>query len=108
MIRRNGRPIHANVPRPSDPDTIALSRAVEERFLRLCKSWLKIRGEEMLIPPDMDGDLLRWRSMCVRHRKGDFRHTEAESKSLRTVAQWTLDMNCVLRNQPLIKLVWGD
>lgn len=88
----------------SEADTIALGQAVEERFLDLCHSWLRIRGVEMPIPQSLDTDMLWWREMKIRHKKGDFRNSDAELKSTKTIAQWTLDMNSVLRNQPVKKL----
>ena len=55
-------------------------------------------------PPAM----LRWRQMAVRHRKGDFRNSDAEYESIKTIAQWTVDVNCQIRNQPAKKIVWKE
>ena len=95
---------HGNMLKPSEPDTVALADAVESRFLDLCGSWQRIRGVDLPLPQILDSDLLRWREMLVRHRKGDFRNTESELKSVKVVAQWTLDMNAELRNQKPQKL----
>lgn len=104
MTRRNGNKIkpfrHINVLIPSQPDHYAMAKAVEQRFLELCHSWLRIRGVELPIPESLNADMLRWRQMRVRHKSGDFRHTEAEWSSVKAFAQWTLDMNADLRNQP--------
>lgn len=91
---------HGSMLKPSDADAIALAQAVEERFLELCHGWLRVKGAELPIPESLNSDMLRWREMRVRHRMGDFRNSEAELKSTKAVAQWTLDMNCSLRNQP--------
>ena len=99
---------HANRLVPSLYDDIKLSMAIETRFLDLCGTYLRVRGEELPIPPSLDQDILRWREMAVRHRKGDFRNSEAEKKSMRTVAQWTVTLNCELRNQPDKIVDWGD
>ena len=99
---------HKNVLIPSTPDNIALGGAVEERFLSVCKLWMRVNGSELPIPESLNGDLMRWRKMRVRHRGNDFRHTEAESRSVRTIAQWTCDMNCDLRNQERVVIDWGD
>ncbi len=99
MTRRNGR-MHGSRLTPSHPSVIAGSEAVQERFVRLLGSWLQSKGERLVPPADLDGDLLRWRQMVARFRKGDFRNTEGELKSLKAVAQWTLAMNARLRGQP--------
>jgi len=130
MNRRNGKLIHSNRLVPSSYDEVSLCQAVEDRFLDLTRSWQRIKGESLPIPAELDKDMLRWRQMRMRHRCqkcgnkevlvlpgksiccsycggfGDYRHTEAELKSLRTIAEWTVDMNCVLRNQPKITLNW--
>ena len=106
MGRRKAR--HGNILKPSTMDLAALSMAVEERFLRLCGDYLRIKGQQMPIPHSLDADLLRWRQMVTRHRKGDFRNTKAEMMSIKVLAQWTLDMNCELRNQKKQDLDWGD
>ena len=95
---------HGSMLIPSVPDTVALADAVESRFLDLCGSWLRIRGNELPIPPSLDADMLRWREMRIRHLAGDFRNTEAELKSTKAMAQFTLDMNCDLRGQTPQKL----
>lgn len=95
---------HGNALQTSTPDTVALADAVEARFLDLCGSWQRVKGVDLPIPASLDPDMLRWREMRVRHLRGDFRNTEAELKSTKAVAQFTLDMNCSLRNQPPQKL----
>lgn len=91
---------HGSMLKTSDPDTVALGDAVELRFLELCGSWQRVKGAELPIPESLNLDMLRWREMRVRHKRGDFRNTEAELKSTKAVAQFTLDMNFSLRNQP--------
>lgn len=92
----------------SSPDNIQLAIAVEQKFLDLCGAYQKIKGVNLTYPPDMRHDFVRWRTMCARHRAGDYRHTDAELKSTREVAQWTVDVNCRLRNQPTKQLTWKD
>lgn len=99
MSRRKNR-IHSDALGPSAQDDIALSDAVEERFLTLSGTYLRVKHEELPIPADMNYDMLRWRKMRVRHKRGDFRHSAAELKSVQVIAQWTLDVNRELRNQP--------
>ena len=92
----------------SIPDTIALGQAVEERFISLLDDYLRIRGVHLLPPTCIEKDLSLWRSMRIRHRRGDFRNTEEEEKAVKVVASWTLDINCELRNQPRKKLDWEE
>ena len=100
--------IHRNVLVPSSLDMVELARAVEVRFLDLCDAYLRIRGEPLATPTALDRDMLGWRELRVRHRRGDMRNTEAEVRNVRTIAQWLVDTNCVLRNQPLKRIDWGD
>jgi hypothetical protein len=89
-------------------DAYELGAAVETRFLDLCKSWLRIKQEEVPIPDSMNRDLLLWRQMRVRHKQGDRRNSESELRATKTIAQWTVDMNNTLRNQPEAIVQWKD
>lgn len=99
---------HKNRLQKSSADDIALSMAVQSRFVELCGAYRRIRGVDLVPPSDLDSDLFHWRTMAVRHRQGDFRNSEEELKSLRTIAQWTVDVNRELRNQPPQKIDWGE
>jgi len=100
--------IHRNPMKRSSEDTVALGDAVEHRFLSLCQSWLRIRGEVLFIPPEIDSAMLLWRKMMIRHRQGVFLNTDDELKALKTIAQWTVDMNCDLRGQDRKKVKWEE
>ncbi|MCK9570099.1 hypothetical protein M0R72_14240 [Candidatus Pacearchaeota archaeon] len=91
----------------SSPDTIALAAAVEERFLELCPLYFKQTAMQLVPPKSLDVDMLRWRTMRMRHKHGDFRNTESELKSTRVIAQWTVDEVCKLRGQPSKKILWA-
>lgn len=65
---------------------------------------MRTRGMQLLIPPDMATDVTRWRQMRIRHRSRDFRHTDAEVKSLKNVANWTLRVKAELCGQPIPKV----
>ena len=93
--------------RPSNPDTVALCQAVEEKFLDVCSTHLQMTGVQVNIPKSMDKDMLRWRLMRVRHRSGDLRNTDSELQSLKAIAQWTVSVNCTLRNQPIKNIQWA-
>ena len=101
MTRRNGQARHGNNLKKSSQDVVALAMAVEERFIQLLNGWLQAKGEELMTPHELDGDMLNWRKMRWRHKTGDFRHTDSEGKSLKRIAQWTLVMNAELRGQPV-------
>lgn len=93
---------------PSIQDTVILAEAVESRFLDLCGAHQRIKGEELLPPPDLNSAVLLWRRMRVRHKRGDFRNSRSELQATRTIAQWTMDVHCELRNQPKKTLQWRD
>ncbi len=106
MTRRNGKQIHLNRLVPSLPGHVDLAKAVEERFILLCNIHLGMTGVQLTFPKSLDRDVMRWREMVGRHRRGDFRHTDAELLSVQTVAQWTVDEHRKLRKQPSEKLEW--
>jgi hypothetical protein len=85
-----------------------LGAAVETRFLDLCKSWIRIKQEEIPIPDSMSRDFFLWRQMRVRHAQGDSRNSESELKATKAIAQWTVNMNNILRNQPETVVQWKD
>ncbi len=107
MSRRNGRGrIHLDLLQTSRADDIALAQAVEDRFLDLSGTYMRVKGTELVPPPELNADMLAWRKMRVRHKAGDFRHTGSELKSTQRIAQWTLDVNAALRNQETTKMEW--
>ena len=91
----------------SRPDDIGLATAVESRFLDLCGAYKRIKGVKLTIPLDLLEDAKMWRAMRRRHMSGDFRNTDAELQATQVMAQWTLDVNCEMRNQVSKRLVWG-
>lgn len=103
MNRKNGRKInkrqHSRRLLPCDESIVKGCMALEPRFLDLCGSFRRIRGVDLIPPPDLDADMLLWRSLAVRLKSGDFRYREDELKALKRVAQWTVDVNDKLRFQ---------
>jgi hypothetical protein len=93
---------------PSNPDEICLAEKVEENYLELSAAYQRIRGEILVFPRYIDRDVMRWRQMRVRHKSGDYRHTESELKAVKAVAQWTVDVNMVIRNQKQVVVTWKD
>lgn len=107
MIAKNQR--HSNRLISSKQDDTLLAYTVEEKYLILCKNHLTVTGERLIPPVSMNNDIMRWRQMRVRHKQGDLRHTEAEMKSVRTIAQWTVDVNHTLCKQAKIpNIEWGE
>lgn len=100
--------MRTDILKPASHDIIALGDAVESRFLDLTHLYLRIRGVELPIPKTMDRDFLLWRTMIKRHRAGDFRFTDSEKKAVRAIAEWTLKINCDLRNQDYTPIQWKD
>ena len=91
---------------PSTPDTISLSEAVTERFISVFEFHRQLKGFDLAVPESIELDLVKWRMMVGRHRKGDFRNLESELIALKEVAQWTVEQNCILRGQPIKKVVF--
>ena len=98
--KRSNPAIHTNRLLPSKADAVALGLAVEERFLILCERYERTRGVQIEIPPELDRSMFHWRSMRVRHKKGDFRNTPDEWRATKRIAQWTVDVNNNLCGQP--------
>ena len=107
-MSKNGNMRHHRKLLKSSPDDITLCQAVQEKFLDLCGSWLRVKQQEIDIPQDTHSDMYKWRQMAARYQIGDFRHTGAEMQALKSVAQWTVDMNCDLRNQPRKTVEWRN
>lgn len=110
MSRTNGKKDnrHASILKPATHDLVALGFAVQQRFLDVCDLHKRLRDTEVLIPSHLDRDMLNWRTMMVRFKKGDHRANRDEELSTRRIAQWTLDINNTLRNQPLKAIEWTD
>ena len=103
----NGKQIHTNTLNPSDLGHRQMLVEMEERFLTVCNRYIKKWGIELVIPESLRPDFVRWRQMVSRHNKGDYRHTEAEWESIKSIAQWTVDENCKICDQPPVTVEWG-
>ena len=99
MTRRNGHA--ADRMKPSCRSVVEGCVEVRERFLVLCRLWRHNMGEDLLIPQDLDRDVLLWRTMAVRHKRGDFRNTASELKALKAVAAWTLEVKARMCGKPV-------
>lgn len=96
---------------PSPRNLIEGAAAVQERFKDVTDTYFRMHGENVIqvMPGNKiiaregtleHSDVYRWRRMCQRFMRGDFRHRASEVKALKAVAQWTLEVNATLRNQP--------
>ena len=101
-MTNNGRPIrHKDVLVKSTEDDVGLGIAIDQRFLVLCRRHEDVTGNPLTFPESMNQDVLRWRKARCRHKTGDYRHTEAELRSMRAIAQWTVTKNEWLCGQPI-------
>ena len=100
------KPIHRDVLRPTLRAECDLAFIVEGNFLEVCQTYGRVHGEDLIPPKSLDGDMLLWRQMRVRHKKGDFRNTEAELKSCKAIADWTVQVKADLCGQKPKKVGW--
>lgn len=105
---RHGKAIHLNVLLPSEKDTVALGHAVQERFIEVCGLWLRTKGYEIVPPIELNQDMLLWRTMCMRHKQGDYRNTEDELRSTKRIANWTLKVKKQIVDQVFVPLEWKE
>ena len=59
---------HENKLLPSTLGDITLGIELHERFVKVCAIYKRVRGVDMVMPPDLKNDMIRWREMMVRHR----------------------------------------
>ena len=104
---KNGRKDirHARMLQPSTMDMVKLAEALEERFLSLCKTYLREKHEELQIPKSLDADMFLWRTLVSRYKQGDFRNNRDEKKAVRRIAEWTHRVNCEVCNQEHVPTV---
>lgn len=106
--RSNGKPIHTNVLAKSHPDTILLCQAVHERFIDVLGMWLRIKFEPIVPPEYLNKDIFLWRTMRARFAAGDYRNTADEWKSVKRVADWTMQIKCKLTDTKYVPIEWAD
>lgn len=97
-----------DVLKPSKPDDIHLCEAVAHRILELQGLTVRLTGMDLVIPEELRRDQVRYMRMIGRFQDGDFRHTPSEMQSLKTIAQWTVDLNCMLRGQEPKIVQWAQ
>ena len=82
-------------------EEVEMCFAIKERYEGLMGSWLKIKGAVLKCPQTLKSEALLWRRMLYRFGSGDFRCTDDECVAMCAFAQWTVDQNNILRNQPV-------
>ena len=92
----------------SKKDDIALCYEVGKRLVELRDRIIRTTGMDLIVPEHLRMDMKRMNSLAARYKRSDFRHSNSEKKSLRTIAQWTVDLNRSICGQPSITLQWGD
>ena len=93
---------------PSDMDFRHLVHEIAIRLPELEKSYYSMKKIKLDIPPELQKDMDAFVRVHDRHQRGDFQNTKSEDLSVKTIAQWSCDANCVLRNQPMKTLKWKD
>lgn len=106
MSKTNG--VAPGTLRPATQDEVALVEAVRERLLGVCHLHRREMESDLCPTVEVRPAYDRWRRVVARHRAGDFRISRDEVLATREVAQWSLDVNCALRNQPFEKIEWRD
>ncbi len=92
----------------SQRDDIALTYEVGKRLLELRDRVIRTSGNDLIVPESLVFDMKRMNSLAARYKRGDFRHSEAELRSVKVIAQWTLDLNRAICGQPSETLQWKD
>jgi hypothetical protein len=90
----------------SGPDCVMLARTVCVKVQELIQFHRAACGMDPVAPVELKQDFVRWRTLLDRHNAGDRRHTMSELKATRAVAQWAVDMNMAIRNQPPKTIEW--
>ena len=92
----------------SKKDDIRLVDAIAERARTLVSLHLRVKGVALHPPGDLLKDFSLFNEVMDRYRGKDYRHTDDEMRSIRRIAQWTLDLNAELRNQEKTVMEWRD
>lgn len=97
--KRKSAYIHGSALLPADASLITGVRAVADSLAALKHATQRLKGIDLIQPPELDQDVIRFHTLLARFQDADFRYTEAELTSLKAVAQWSLRTNAELRNQ---------
>ncbi|MCK5615526.1 hypothetical protein KAR91_77395 [Candidatus Pacearchaeota archaeon] len=101
MVERSKRSkiIHLNKLNPSPHEALKMGADVERIYISLANDYRRTKNEDFVPPQELNEDMLRWRTMVVRHNNGDYRCTEAELLAMEAVAEWLYNEKCALCGQ---------
>jgi hypothetical protein len=108
MSQSNGSHNNPDLLHPSSQDEVALCDAVRVRFGELSQAYLANKGRELLVPKTIKAEFIRVARMADRHEQGDFRNSHSEMRALKIFAQWTVDIQMRLRQQPRQIVQWSE
>ena len=83
----------------SSMDKRAFTREVWARTEKVLNEMAKRRGV-VVIPPEIERAMQRSRPIALRHRRGDFRHTEEEMRYEQSLAHWLVETWADLNGHP--------
>lgn len=87
------------------PKSLAIGvMTVCDRFNDLVGTYERMMGVKLVIPRELLSDQVRFLHFVDRLNSRDIRYRESELKSMKAIAQWTLEVNAKLRNQPCPKV----
>ncbi len=95
---------HANQLVPSGEGIVSLVCAVVPRYNDLIGTHQRITGNRLIIPKELLPDYNQVKQLADRYAAGDYRHRSSEASSLKTFAQWTVDVQRKIRGQPPLKV----
>lgn len=99
-MKKNKTPaVHTNVLIDSSPATVTFIKVVNNQFIDVLNTYLRVHGVELVPPRSLDRDMLLWRTVVVRYKSGDCRHTQDEYESIKRIAQWIYEIHCGLTGQ---------
>ena len=92
----------------SNEAEVGLAREIEQKTIEVAAMYRRRYHKKLIPDGDMTKALVLFRTMRMRHAKGDYRHTNSEKQAVKAVAQWSLDVDRLIRNQSRMKLQWAD
>lgn len=95
--------------KPNSPDGSALIMEVAKRLTETRLEHRDKLGSDLNVPLDLVLEFKRFTAAYERiTKKGDPRSTLAERMSVKTIAQWVLNVHQYLRGQPLTVVQWRE
>ena len=106
-LHRRVRDVDLVIPMSLHRDVLACKRVLRRYRCQLCRRAALATNEDG--SPALDRqDGLPYCAHCGGMGRGDYRHSAAERISIRTIAQWTVDLKRQLANQPPLVIEWPE